>query len=245
MAGAAPPAAFGTTPLEIYTISPGERFGRVYLGRHPNPLGFGKTPSRFSDPRRRVPASRFGVIYLGESLTVCFLEAVLRDQRDGLVGNFAMAESELHDRLFADIKVAHELRLVDLRDECAIRMGVPTDVHRGSKQTLARSWSIAFHDHPDSPDGIDLGQWIAGGCSRDGGGDGRARQKRGGADCSACLHDIPPVVVSPDLVTRPDVTGAQRVGPLPVPPVLLTRGNGKAISCAPPRNRTGGNAWQT
>lgn len=154
MAGTSPPAAFGTRPLQIHTVNPGERFGRVYLGKHPDPLGFGKTPSRFSDLRRRIAANRFGVLYLGESLMVCFLEAVLRDQRDGVVGNFAMAESEFHDRRFADIEVADALNLVDLRDECAIRMGVPTDVHRGSKQTLARLWSVAFHDHPELPDGI-------------------------------------------------------------------------------------------
>ncbi len=154
MAGASPPVAFATTPLQIHTVGPGERFGRVYLGHHPEPLGFGKTPSRFSDPRRRIAANRFGVLYLGESLMVCFLEAVLRDQRDGVVGRFAMAESELHDRLFADIEVVDTLRLVDLRDERAIRMGVPTDAHRASRQTLARLWSVAFHEHPDIPDGI-------------------------------------------------------------------------------------------
>jgi RES domain len=59
-------------------VAPGERFGRIYLDRYPDPLGFGKTPSRFSDPRRRVGSSRFGVLYLGDTLKVCFLEAVLR-----------------------------------------------------------------------------------------------------------------------------------------------------------------------
>ena len=33
-------------------------------------------------------------------------------------------------------------------------MGVPTDVHHASKQTLARLWSVAFHNHPNTPDGI-------------------------------------------------------------------------------------------
>ena len=132
----------------------GERFGRIYLGRYPNPLGYGKSPSRFSDPRRRVPANRFGVLYLGESLKVCFLEAVLRDQRDGVIGTFAIGEDELDSRRYAEIEVTARLQLVDLREDRAVRMGIPSDVHRASSHRLGRAWSAAFYDHPSAPDGI-------------------------------------------------------------------------------------------
>jgi hypothetical protein len=135
-------------------VDPGQRFGRIYLGCFPDPLGYGKSPSRFSDPRRRVAASRFGVLYLGETLKVCFLEAVLRDQRDGVVGNLPMGEDEFDVRRYAEIEVAAPLTVVDLRADSAIRMGVPTDVHRARNQTLARHWSTAFYDHPAGPDGI-------------------------------------------------------------------------------------------
>jgi len=47
-----------------------------------------------------------------------------------------------------------ELTLVDLRDDAAIRMGVPSDVARASQQSLARAWSVAFYEHPEKPDGI-------------------------------------------------------------------------------------------
>ncbi|WP_204367428.1 MULTISPECIES: RES domain-containing protein [unclassified Mesorhizobium] len=85
MTGVQPPGDFARSKLEIATIPSGRTFGRIYYSAFPNPLGYGKSPSRFSDPRRRVPANRFGVVYLGETLKVCFLEAVLRDQRDGLI----------------------------------------------------------------------------------------------------------------------------------------------------------------
>jgi hypothetical protein len=101
-----------------------------------------------------VPSSRFGVLYLGETLTVCFLEAVLRDQRDGLVGDLPMDEKEIEVRRYAEIETVSDLNLVDLREVCAIRMGVPTDVARSSRQTLARIWSQAFHEHPSAPDGV-------------------------------------------------------------------------------------------
>ena len=74
--------------LAIHTVWLGERFGRIYGDRFSNPLGFGKTPSRYSDPRRRADANRFGVLYLGDTLKVCFLEAVLRDRRDGLLTRY-------------------------------------------------------------------------------------------------------------------------------------------------------------
>jgi RES domain len=155
MAGSGPKAGFARVKLEIDTIPPGQRFRRLYLnlpGYHA--LGFGKTPSRFSDPRKRIASNRFGVLYLGTSLTVCFLEVFLRDKRNGAVGDFPLAEKELDARQDAEIINAHELRLVDLRGNRAIRMGVPSDVARASKQSIARAWSVGFYEHPEKPDGI-------------------------------------------------------------------------------------------
>lgn len=149
-----PPKGFAGAGLQIHQVPAGERFGRIYLGRYPDPLGLGKTPSRFSDPRRRRAANRFGVLYLGETVKVCFLEAVLRDQRDGAIGDLPMAEAEMYSRHYAEIEVTTPLRMVDLRDDSAIVMGVPTDVAKASSQTLARAWSLAFHEHPEEPDGI-------------------------------------------------------------------------------------------
>lgn len=149
-----PPPGFAAAKLHLYTVPAGVRFGRIYLGKYPDPLGFGKTPSRFSDPRRRKPAKRFGVLYLGDSVKVCFLEAVLRDQRDGLIGNLPIAESELHDRQYAQIEVVAPLKMVDLRDDGPVKMGVPTDVAKASDQKLGRAWSVAFHDHTEAPNGI-------------------------------------------------------------------------------------------
>jgi hypothetical protein len=149
-----PTPAFATVALDLKIISPGETFGRIYQQRFPDPLGYGKTPSRFSDPSQRIEAHRYGVLYLGSSLKVCFLEAVLRDDRDGVVGDFPMEEVELTSRQYAEIEVKAALRLVDLTGDGPVRMGVPSDVPRASKQSLARKWSKAFHDHPTAADGI-------------------------------------------------------------------------------------------
>lgn len=154
MAGAAPTSRFAAVLLDLATVGAGERFGRIYLSRFPDPLGYGKTLSRFSDPRRRIPANRFGVLYLGSSLKVCFVEAVLRDQGDGRSGDLLLDERDLAARSFAEIEVSVPLFLLDLRGDGPLRMGIPSDVARGSRQSLARRWSLAFHEHPAQPDGI-------------------------------------------------------------------------------------------
>ena len=135
-------------------VSVGQRFGRIYSAAFPDPLGSGKSQSRFSDPRRRKPENRFGVLYLGQTIDACFLEAVLRDRKDGVVGSFLIGERELQERLFVDVEVDAPLRLVDLQENNAVAMGIPSDVLRGVRHRLGRAWSIAFHDHPDAVDGI-------------------------------------------------------------------------------------------
>jgi hypothetical protein len=149
-----PTADFAHAALVLTTIESGRTFGHLYFEWHPDPLGYGKTPSRFSDPQRRKAANRFGVLYLGESLKVCFLEAILRDQRNGVVGNYPIEETELRIRLYAKIEIVEPLRVVELRGDGPIRMGVPSDVARSTRQALARAWSLAFHNHPQAPDGI-------------------------------------------------------------------------------------------
>lgn len=101
----------------------GKRLGRVYLSRHPDPLGFGKALSRLSDPGQRIPASRFGVRYLGSTLKVSFVEAMLRDQGDGRIGQLLSAERDLAARSLAAIEVLTPLKLVDLRGDGPLRMG--------------------------------------------------------------------------------------------------------------------------
>jgi hypothetical protein len=154
MAELRPTSAFAGVTLELASLRASRRFGRIFLNHFRDPLGLGKNPSRFSDPRRRIPENRFGVIYLGASVKVCFVETILRDRRNGAISDLPVEEAELAARNYAEIAVTSDLRLVDLRGDAPIRMGVPSDVAGASAQGLARAWSVAFHDHPAVPDGI-------------------------------------------------------------------------------------------
>ena len=149
-----PTPAFAGAALDITAVEAGTVFGRIHRRTYPDPLSFGKNPSRFSDPRRRTAARRFGVLYVGSSVKVCFLEAIVRDERDGTFGAIEISEAELDDRLYAEIRLAERLRLLDLRGDGPVRMGIPSDVCRGSQQGLARKWSVEFYEHPSSVDGI-------------------------------------------------------------------------------------------
>lgn len=152
--GPRPTADFARVTLDLTTVAAGQPFGRLYAKRHPDPLGFGFGKTRYSDPRRRKDANRFGVIYLGESLKVCFLEALLRDERNGLIGDYPLDEAELDARRFAWIETVQPLQLVDFRGDSPVRMGIPSDAVRASEQALARRWSVAINEHPQQPDGI-------------------------------------------------------------------------------------------
>jgi hypothetical protein len=97
---------------------------------------------------------RFGVLYLGSTLKLCFIEAVLRDRRNGTLGDYPMEETELARLRYTQIIVRSPLHLVDLRGDGQLRMGIPSDVVGSSRQAPARQWSRAFYEHPTKPDGV-------------------------------------------------------------------------------------------
>ncbi len=136
-----PADAFKSVPLVTARVAAGRLFGRIYKAKFSDPLGYGKTPTRFSDPRRRKADNRFGVLYLGQSLEVCFAETLVRDKRNGAVADWPMDYGEFSANKYALVRVGAPLRMVDLRRTAPIRMGIPSDVAGASSQTLARRWS--------------------------------------------------------------------------------------------------------
>jgi len=151
----APTTAFNSVELILKKIPVGATmFGRINKAAYPDPLGYGFNPSRFSDPQVIDPGKQFGVVYLGSELDVCFLEAVLRDQRNGKIGDYPLPMSEFTSRTYAQIFNEHPLKLIDLTGDKKVRMGIPTDVTNASDQELGRLWSEAIFLHPAAVDGI-------------------------------------------------------------------------------------------
>lgn len=146
----APTAAFAGRSLVLASPPVGEVWRRLYPDGHPNPLGWGPAINRFSDPTGKA----YGVVYLGSSAKVTFVEVIFRDRGDGRADAFPFAMSEFEGYICAQIAIGAPLRLVDLTGDGPLRMGVPSDVVGASDQTLAQQWSAAFHGHPEAPDGV-------------------------------------------------------------------------------------------
>ena len=145
-----PDAAFATRRLTTATISAGSTWRRIYETRFPNPLGYGPGLSRFSDPTGKA----FGLLYLGSTAKVAFVETILRDRADGRNGDCVIEESEIEKRSIATISPTVPLMLVDLTADGPIKMGVPSDVAGARDQSMAQHWSVAFHGHSSQPDGV-------------------------------------------------------------------------------------------
>lgn len=145
-----PGPAFAGRSLVLKTIAVGEVWRRMYETRFPNPLGYGQGLSRFSDNTGHA----FGLIYLGSSAKVCFVETIMRDRANGRGADFLIDQAELDSRSLANIEVSAPLQLVDLTGDGLMRMGVPSDVVGACDQRLAQAWSAAFHGRPEQPDGV-------------------------------------------------------------------------------------------
>jgi hypothetical protein len=147
---ALPGPAFAGRSLVIKTVPAGEVWRRMYETRFPDPLGWGPGLSRFSDPTVHA----FGVVYLGSTAKVAFVETLLRDVADGRGDDCVLQLAEIEARSLASVQVMDALRLVDLAGDGPMRMGVPSDVIGARDQALAQQWSTAFHAHRDQPDGV-------------------------------------------------------------------------------------------
>jgi hypothetical protein len=123
------------------------------LDRFPDPLGFGFTPSRFSDPRKK-PATRFGVYYLGCSFETAFLETIVRDRRNGNPGVLALSAADLDDYVHVPVTMTRPVNVIDLRAGQAVALGVPTNTIRASTHSPGQRASLAAYLRADSPDGI-------------------------------------------------------------------------------------------
>lgn len=149
-----PPSGFSRRSLVLHEPPARQTWLRVFHRRFEDPLGFGKSPSRFSDPRPLAAEDRYGVVYVGATLKVCVLEAIIRDRGDARPDDLVVSRHELEDAVCAEIVFGGGLKLVDLRDDGPVRMGVPTDAVRAQEQSAGRTWAAAMRAHSSAPDGL-------------------------------------------------------------------------------------------
>jgi hypothetical protein len=150
-----PPADFGSRELVTQVLTSNGPWYRLYQSRYPNPLGYGFGSSRFSDPEAALsPPDRFGIVFFGSSIKVCFAEAILRERAIGSKGSFPIGISELQEVCCASVEINQPLLLADLRSDGMLRMRIPTDAARAASHELGKQWSRALWLHHEKPDGI-------------------------------------------------------------------------------------------
>jgi len=150
-----PTERFAREKLRSVTLATGTKLVRIFKDQFPDPLGYGLVKSRFSHPRPKLK-SAFGVVYFGESLKVCFVEAIIRARFDGQLVNRMLKESELYTWSVATVEVSSgtALKLLELRGDGLILNGIPSDAARASSHKLGQAWSKAIHGHPEQFAGI-------------------------------------------------------------------------------------------
>lgn len=149
---ALPSADVHDRPLVTVTFEVGTQLFRAVRREHQGSLGFGKGPSRFSDPRDHFPPEdRFGVIYASREPAACFLETLVRDHR---AYPLFLPKARVRGFRCAHLAVRQPLVFVDLRADGPVRMRVPTDAKAWTRHHVSRPWAHAFHEHPLGLDGI-------------------------------------------------------------------------------------------
>jgi hypothetical protein len=141
--GPLPPADLAHRDLPIETVPVGTLFIRIHRAAY-GVLYFSTSgDNRFDDPE-----GRYGVCYAARSLQGAFAETCLRD-----VGASFVPMSHLATRSITEIKVAGELRVVELHGTGLARVGATAAVTSGI-YNVSQPWSRALYQHRAEVDGV-------------------------------------------------------------------------------------------
>jgi RES domain len=147
-----PPPDLATRTLPTARRLAGERFVRIHHMTD-GPIWFGwnaKTTTFRAATNRFDAADRsFGVLYLAAGRDGAFAESVGRKPR------IFRSDDELATLRLATVELTRDLQIVDLHGGAAVGAMGATGVVGVGPQSLARRWSKALHDHPETPDGIE------------------------------------------------------------------------------------------
>jgi hypothetical protein len=114
------------------------------------PLGTGSGSSRFSSP-----SGSFQVLYMGQSVGTALAETVIRDRFESLLPDArTLPRAELARWVMTEINATRELRLVDLRHDGPLRLGLDTDAVGAKAHTSGQVFSQEIHDAFPRIDGL-------------------------------------------------------------------------------------------
>ena len=147
-----PPADIDLRHLPLVRRAAGSRYVRIHRVTE-TPVWFGRdsATSVFRPPVNRfdAPDRSYGVLYAAASRDGAFAEAIGRKPRT------FRSDTELAELAITSLVLTRDLSLVDLHGGQAVGALSATGVIGVGPHSLARRWSMALHEHPDRPDGIE------------------------------------------------------------------------------------------
>ena len=125
------------------------------------PLGTGPGSSRFSSS-----GNAFQVLYMGQTAGTALVETVIRDRFESLPADQrTLIRAELARWVMAEISATEPLRLLDLRGDGPVRLGLNTDAVGAKAHEAGQAFSGEVHEHFPEIDGIlYLSRFVRGQC---------------------------------------------------------------------------------
>lgn len=142
-----PPDWLNSAVLPVTTIQTGELLHRVHRTQH-GPLFFG--PGAGVPPTYRFDSAsgRFGVLYVGTSLSGALAETILRNPQRRMV-----AMSDITARSATKLTCKRDLRVVAMHGPGLQALGTDNAISTGPYEPCGE-WADALWDHPEQPDGV-------------------------------------------------------------------------------------------
>ncbi|MGB3814628.1 MAG: RES family NAD+ phosphorylase [Shinella sp.] len=142
-----PPFWLDTKPLSIEILPAGQILHRVHRSTL-SPIFFG--PGKGVSPINRFDSAsgRFGVLYLGMTLSGALAETILRNPQRLMV-----AAPDITGRAATGLGVQRDLRIVRMHGPGLQALGTDNAISTGPYEPCGL-WADALWDHPDKPDGL-------------------------------------------------------------------------------------------
>jgi len=147
-----PPFDLARRSLPLVQRAAGERFVRIHhMKDGPIWFGWNAMTATFRVATNRFDSAdrSYGILYLAATSDGAFAESVGRKPRT------FRSDDELAVLRLTTLELTRAVRVVDLHGGAAVGTIGATGVVGVGPQSLARRWSRALHDHPESPDGIE------------------------------------------------------------------------------------------
>ncbi len=146
MARNLPPKNLSTFDPLVATLPVGSHWYRSHTLAH-LPIYFGRSKNQRWD----APAGEYGVLYIAEDPECAFMESIGR----AVLRTKLVPASTLETRGLSELALDRDLRVVDLVSSSGLmRVGAEGSISNGLGYKTAQAWSLAFHSHPMSLDGI-------------------------------------------------------------------------------------------